>query len=68
MRGPDQAFIKGEAMCEETQDADPLPVVISEERCPVHSEFHYISMPRHIDQLSAYIFKCPIRSCGHGVL
>ena len=67
MRGPNQAFIKGEAMCEETQDADPLPVVISEERCPVHG-FRYISMPRQVDLLSDYIFKCVFKACGHGVL
>jgi len=47
---------------------DPLPVVLTEETCPDHAGFHFISMPRQGDRGSKFIFKCPLRACSRGLV
>jgi len=44
---------------------EPLPVMISCTRCPIHN-FHYVSMPRNAgENYHGPLEKCPIKSCDH---
>lgn len=47
---------------------EPTPVMISFARCPIHPDFHFVSMPREIggDDLG-FSSKCPIRGCLNGI-
>jgi hypothetical protein len=45
---------------------EPLPVVVSEKKCPTHS-FNFVSVPREAGGESfGYVLKCPLKTCFHG--
>jgi hypothetical protein len=48
---------------------EPMPVVLTEQRCPKHN-FRFISMPREANDTDdlGFVAKCVLRTCYEGIL